>query len=345
MANPATAATLTTAADTITLTNRGAPYDDDAQVIFEFSTATTFVGAVLLFQTQRTSTSEWTNAAVFDLSALGSSLTGNQTLTDSTNYSFIMPYASGFYGKRAKLVNTLGSGTISASAEGRSVKESVPMPIPVVISSQSVATTITAASATAFVVGPNGTTNPAFSVATNAGSAATGLTIVSAAAASRVALNVISSGTDEGFSINAKGAGTILLNPTGTGSISSPRAIVCTGPATGIGYAVGAGAAVSQATDRTTGVTCTGMSGAITTQATSLAAGATVQFTVTNTSVAVGDTVICSIRSGPTNTTTSAQVVTVAAGSFKIALVNHHASVADTGAAIINFAVIKAVSS
>lgn len=112
----------------------------------------------------------------------------------------------------------------------------------------------------------------------------------------------------------------------------------------GIGYTTGAGAAVSQATDRTTTVVCTGMSGAITTQATSLAAQTSVAFTVTNTSVAIGDVIILSIQSGPTGLKTIATVTTVAAGSFQINLFNTDASVADTGAAIINFAVIKAVS-
>jgi hypothetical protein len=134
----------------------------------------------------------------------------------------------------------------------------------------------------------------------------------------------------------------VLGVATGT-SLVTTGTIASTGTA-GIGYATGAGGTVSQDTDRTTGVTINKITGAITTQATSLAAGATVQFTVTNSTVAVGDTVVVSVRSGPTNTSTSAHVVTVAAGSFKIALVNNHASVADTGAAIINFAVIKAVS-
>ena len=112
----------------------------------------------------------------------------------------------------------------------------------------------------------------------------------------------------------------------------------------GIGYATGAGAAQSQATDRTTTVVCTGMSGTITTQATSLAAQTSVAFTVTNTSVAIGDVIVLSIQSGPTGLKTIATVTTVAAGSFQINLFNTDAAVADTGAAIINFAVIKAVS-
>lgn len=116
-----------------------------------------------------------------------------------------------------------------------------------------------------------------------------------------------------------------------------------------IGYATGAGALVSQATDRTTTVICNGNSGAITTQATSLAAQTSVAFTVTNSSVAIGDVIVLSIRSGPTGLKTIATVTTVAAGSFQINLFNTATTTADvgtadTGAAIINFAVIKAVS-
>lgn len=131
---------------------------------------------------------------------------------------------------------------------------------------------------------------------------------------------------------------------TGT-SLAVTGLLTSSSPTAGIGYATGAGGAVSQATDRTTGVTLNTASGAITTQATSLAAGAEVSFTVTNSACAVGDVVVASIRSGPTTTgSTQVYVHTVAAGSFGLTLANLHASVADTGAAIINFCIIKAVS-
>ncbi len=130
---------------------------------------------------------------------------------------------------------------------------------------------------------------------------------------------------------------------TGT-SVVLTGAISSSSPTAGIGYATGAQAtAVSQATDRTTGVTANGICGKITTQATSLAAQTSVAFTVTNSSVAAADVVIVNVRSGPTGTKTIATVTTVAAGSFQINLFNTDASVADTGAAILNFAVIKAV--
>lgn len=134
-------------------------------------------------------------------------------------------------------------------------------------------------------------------------------------------------------------ANTFTGNQTFSGFVKSTSA------SAGIGYATGAGAAVTQATNRSTGVTATGVCGAITTATTSLAAGASATFTVTDTSVAIGDVVIVSIRSGATNKETRVAVTAVAAGSFDLTVHNQHTSTAETGAIVINFAVVKAVSS
>lgn len=138
-------------------------------------------------------------------------------------------------------------------------------------------------------------------------------------------------------------SGGTLTVETGA-TITSAVGLRSSGPASGIGYATGAGGAVTQATNRSTGVTVNAICGAITTDATSLAAGAEATFTVTNSSVAVGDVVVVSLRSGATAGTSIPVVTAVAAGSFDITLTNLHATTADTGASIINFAVIKAVS-
>lgn len=130
-------------------------------------------------------------------------------------------------------------------------------------------------------------------------------------------------------------------NITGLGSVIS------TAPTGGgIGYGTGAGGAVTQATNRTTGVTLSTLTGAITTNNASLAAEASADFVVTNTTVAVGDVVAVSIRSGSNGGGTMVSVSAVAAGSFTIRVHNGNvaAGTAETGAIIINFAVIKAVS-
>lgn len=116
--------------------------------------------------------------------------------------------------------------------------------------------------------------------------------------------------------------------------------------ATGIGYVTGQGGAVTQTTNRTTAVTLDKLTGQITTDTTSLAAEASANFTVNNSKVAVGDVVVVSIQSGSNGGNTAVTVVTVAAGSFVLKVSNNNAAAgtAETGAIIINFAVIKAVA-
>jgi len=118
--------------------------------------------------------------------------------------------------------------------------------------------------------------------------------------------------------------------------------LLLTHAGSGIGYSAGAGGVVTQATNRTTGVTLSKATGQITTNTTSLAAGAEAEFTVTNTLVGATDVIILNITPGGTGTP-FAFVSTVAAGSFKITVTNLHASTADTSADVINFAIIKGV--
>ena len=78
-----------------------------------------------------------------------------------------------------------------------------------------------------------------------------------------------------------------------------------------------------------------------------MAAETAAAFTVTNTAVAIGDTVVVSVQSGSNGGNTNVYVSTVAAGSFAITVANNNAAAgtAETGAILINYAVIKAVSS
>ena len=111
------------------------------------------------------------------------------------------------------------------------------------------------------------------------------------------------------------------------------------------GYAAN-GAAVTQATNRTTGVTINATSGTITTNNTSLAAEASASFTVTNSTVAIGDVVLVAQQSGAVGVMTVVAVIAVAAGSFNLAVLNNNAAAgaAVTGAILVNFIVVKAVS-
>ena len=129
-------------------------------------------------------------------------------------------------------------------------------------------------------------------------------------------------------------------------AFATSSSVLSSSSSAGIGYAAGAGAAATQITSRTTGVTVNAISGQITTDTSSLAGLASAKFTVTNTSVAIGDVVIVSIQSGSNGGNTVASVTTVAAGSFQMNVANGNAAAgtAETGAIIINFAVIKAVA-
>lgn len=118
-------------------------------------------------------------------------------------------------------------------------------------------------------------------------------------------------------------------------------AVTSSSPTGGVGYATGAGGAVTQATSRTTGVTINNVCGSIT--LVSAAGSATpFSFTVTNSTVAATDTITISQKSGTDKYTT--QVVSaVAAGSFQLTLAN--ASGTTTEQPVFSFAVHKAVAS
>ncbi len=110
----------------------------------------------------------------------------------------------------------------------------------------------------------------------------------------------------------------------------------------GVGY-LDTLAAVTQQTNRTTGVTLHALAGAITTNNASLAAEASADFVVTNNKVEIGDVPNVAIRSGSNGGGTLAMVVGVAAGSFTIRIHNGNvaAGTAETGAIVINFAILK----
>lgn len=100
----------------------------------------------------------------------------------------------------------------------------------------------TSSSASALTVGRQGATDPVLKVDASTSSVATGISITGAAAASGVNVAAISSGTNESLTINAKGTGTITLNNTGTGNVSSVRKFIAMSAlATPAGGQTGAG--------------------------------------------------------------------------------------------------------
>ncbi len=128
-----------------------------------------------------------------------------------------------------------------------------------------------------------------------------------------------------------------------TGAATFADAVVSTGPTQGMGYATGAGGTVTQATNKSTGVTLNKVCGTITLNAANLAAATSVGFTLTNSAIAATDTVIVSIKSAATADSYTITVDAVAAGSCRISIRNVTAG-ALAEAVVLSFAIIKAVA-
>lgn len=129
---------------------------------------------------------------------------------------------------------------------------------------------------------------------------------------------------------------------TGT-SLTVTGVLRSTGSTSGVGYSAGAGGAVTQITDSTTGVTLSKVCGQITTVALTTAAGAEERFTVTNTNVVATDCIALGTTYNG-NGTAAVSVCKVAANAFDIVITNLHASAALNAAVVINFAIVKAVA-
>lgn len=126
-------------------------------------------------------------------------------------------------------------------------------------------------------------------------------------------------------------------------TVTASTSVLSTG-AGGIGYATGAGVAVTQLTSRTTPAPTTGTktSGAVTLFTTTAVVGTYFSFTVPNTAIAVTDTVVLSVR-GATNTYVAFVTAITAATSFQVTMASVVGTASDTP--IVNFTIIKGVSS
>lgn len=80
--------------------------------------------------------------------------------------------------------------------------------------------TQTSSTAASFNVGRQGATNPAFQINTSSGTGVTGWLVTASPSGSRAKLTGISSATNEGADINARGSGTLQLQNVATGVVS-----------------------------------------------------------------------------------------------------------------------------
>ena len=141
------------------------------------------------------------------------------------------------------------------------------------------------------------------------------------------------------FAKRTGGVDTILGSFKDSGQFITVGKINSTGPTSGIGYAAGAGGAITQITTRTTAVTINHVSGQITLFS---AAGSVTPttFRVVNSAVVATDTIVLNQGSGTDMYQTF--VTQVAAGSFLITFFTTGGTT--TEQPVFNFAVMKAVA-
>jgi hypothetical protein len=127
--------------------------------------------------------------------------------------------------------------------------------------------------------------------------------------------------------------------------IGSVLGFKSTSATAGVGYATGAGGAVTQGSGsgKSTGVTLNKICGAITMNNASLANATTVAFTLTNSTIAATDVVVVAEKSGGTSGAYSIHVGAVADGSCSIEVRNQSGG-SLSEALVLNFVVIKAVA-
>lgn len=114
----------------------------------------------------------------------------------------------------------MGIQVVTMGDDGTILPQTIKLPSGTTIGGSSLTAlgTITSTSAQALAVGRQGLTNPVLNVNASAATVVTGITLVGAAAASGMAITTTSSGTDESLTIDAKGAGTLLVQGTATGA-------------------------------------------------------------------------------------------------------------------------------
>lgn len=178
-------------------------------------------------------------------------------------------------------------------------------------------------------------------------SAVNHLQIANAATSGRPQLTATGDDANIGIDIDGKGSGTIRLGNESTGNIVAARLIASSlghldsSPTAGIGYGVGAGGTVTQATNKSTGVTLDKVVGTIVMNGAALAADVTVAFTLTNSAIAANDVVV--VVHDLTGTIGAYSFGVTPAGGSALISVHNNTPASLSEAIQLRFAVIKGV--
>ena len=111
-----------------------------------------------------------------------------------------------------------------------------------------------------------------------------------------------------------------------------------------LGYSAAAQGTVTQATDKSTGVTLNKSAGRITMNNAALAGATAVSFTLTNSLISANDAIIVNVSGGGTAAAYTTYISSMTAGSAVITLRNLTASTSLSEAVVLNFAIIHGAS-
>ena len=161
-------------------------------------------------------------------------------------------------------------------------------------------------------------------------------------------------GSVSGITLSGTITSTGNLTLGGSLNLSSPPAIGSTTPnsakfstvsaTTSMGYSTGAGGAVTQTGSITSNITINKICGQITTVSSTFSSSSFVSFFVSNNTVGIDDTVIINLQSYTQENKYIINVVNVDVGSFYVQIFTP-AAITSSESLILNFSVIKAVSS
>jgi threonine dehydratase len=111
-----------------------------------------------------------------------------------------------------------------------------------------------------------------------------------------------------------------------------------------LGYSAAAQGTVTQATDKSTGVTLNKSAGRITMNNAALAGATAVSFTLTNSLISANDAIIVNVSGGGTAAAYTTYISSMTTGSAVITLRNLTASTSLSEAVVLNFAIIHGAS-
>lgn len=184
-----------------------------------------------------------------------------------------------------------------------------------------------------------GTSSPASKFSVVSGTQYTGITVGNSTYTSIELLGFGATNDEGGISLKVAGVNKAQILANGNTFFGGGSVLVTS--AAGLGYGTGSGGTVTQATSRTTAITINKPTGQIT-MFTAAGSATPASFTVNNSLVALTDTIVLSIATGPSNYYYFI-VGNVAAGSFNINFWTSGGTASDTPK--INFAIIKGATS